>query len=80
LKPTIAIAFLAVYFQSVQKITLRCHESSSPKPLNITLGSFKFIPKIHRDVRKFATVTSTVVDTGGKEWEQYQTADTLKLT
>ncbi len=29
---------------------------------------------------KFATKTTSVVDTGGKKWEHYQTADNLKST
>jgi hypothetical protein len=75
------------------------HESSSPKPLKITLGSFQIFPKIRGDIRKSRSTTSVndtggkfatgnkfchpsagVVDTGGKQWEQYQIADNLKRT
>ncbi len=50
------------------------HESSSPKQLKITLGSFKFF------FLNFATSTggnfaTHVNNIGGKYWEQYQTAD-----
>jgi hypothetical protein len=54
-------------------------ESSSPKPLIIALGSFKFFSKIRGDIcksrcttgindtsGKYATNTARVVDTGGK--------------
>ncbi len=66
------------------------HESSFPKPLKITRGSFWMFSKIWGDIRKsmctkgindtggkFAT---GINDTGGKQWEQYQTADNLKWT
>ncbi len=53
------------------------HESSSPKPEKITFGSFGLFLKIRGDIRKssctsttpvanLATVTTGVVDTGGK--------------
>jgi hypothetical protein len=55
------------------------HESSSPKPLEVTLGSFRIFLKIRLDIRnstcttgindtgdKFAIGTVGVVDTGGK--------------
>ncbi len=66
---------------SVMRFCASCffHESSSPKPLKITLGSFKSFWKIHGDIRKsrcttgvndiggnFANGTAGVVDTGGK--------------
>jgi hypothetical protein len=61
------------------------HESSSPKPLKITLGSFQIFSKIHGGIRKSRCTTgindtgskfATGVNyTGGKKWEQYQTAD-----
>ncbi len=64
------------------------HESVSPKPLSIPLGPFRIFSKIRGDIRssrlntgvndaggKFAT---GVVDTGGKQWDKYQAADTLK--
>ncbi len=88
-------------------------DSSCPKPLKITLGSFRIFSKIRGDIRKsrfttgindtvanfplvsmtpmaklppvsvtlaanFATSSVGVVDTGGKQWEQYKTADNLK--
>ncbi len=53
-------------------------ESSSPKPLIIEAGSFQIWSKtgINNTGGKFATNTASVVDTGGKQWEHYQTADT----
>jgi hypothetical protein len=41
------------------------HESSSPKPLKITLGSFKFFLKIRGDILK-SRCTTGINDTGGK--------------
>ncbi len=41
------------------------HESPSPKPLIITLGSFRIFSKIHGDIRK-SRCTTGVNDTGGK--------------
>ncbi len=41
------------------------HESSSPKPLKITLGSFQFFLKIHGDIRK-SRYTISVNYTGNK--------------
>jgi hypothetical protein len=41
------------------------HESSSPKPLKITLGSFKFFLKICGDILK-SRCTTGINDTGGK--------------
>jgi hypothetical protein len=41
------------------------HESLSPKPLKITLGSFQIFSKIHGDIRK-SRCTTGVNDTGGK--------------
>jgi hypothetical protein len=53
------------------------HESSSPRPLKITLGSFRIFSKICGDIRK-SRCTTGINDTGGKQWEHYQTADNLK--
>ncbi len=39
------------------------HESSSPKPLKITLGHFKFFSKILGDIRKSMCTTGTVSNT-----------------
>jgi hypothetical protein len=41
------------------------HESPSPKPLIITLGSFRIFSKIRGDIRK-SRCTTGVNDTGGK--------------
>ncbi len=41
------------------------HESPSPKPLIITLGSFQIFSKIRGDIRK-SRCTTSVNDTGGK--------------
>ncbi len=41
------------------------HESPSPKPLIITLGSFQIFSKIRGDIRK-SRCTTGVNDTGGK--------------
>jgi hypothetical protein len=41
------------------------HESSSPKPLKITVGPFIIYLKIRRDIRKSMCITS-INDTGGK--------------
>ncbi len=41
------------------------HESSSPKPLKITLESFKFFQKILGDILK-SRCTTGINDTGGK--------------
>jgi hypothetical protein len=41
------------------------HESSSPKPLKIALGSFQIFSKILGDIRKSRCSTS-INDTGGK--------------
>ncbi len=41
------------------------HESPSPKPLIITLGSFQIFSKIRRDIRK-SKCTTGVNDTGGE--------------
>jgi hypothetical protein len=41
------------------------HESPSPKPLKITLGSFPIFSKIRGDIRK-SRCTTGVNDTGGK--------------
>jgi hypothetical protein len=41
------------------------HESSSPKPLKITLGSFRFFSKILGDICK-SRCTTGINDTGGK--------------
>jgi hypothetical protein len=58
------------------------HESSSPKPLKITVGPFQIFWKIRRDIGKskyingindtvnFPTGTAGVVDTGGKFGEE----------
>jgi hypothetical protein len=67
------------------------HEPFSPKPLKIALGSFQISKKfaeiftIHGappvttiPAANFATSTAGVTNTGGKQWEQYQTADTIK--
>ncbi len=42
------------------------HESPSPKPLKITVGSFRFFSKIHRDIRQ-SRCTTGVKDTGGND-------------
>jgi hypothetical protein len=47
------------------------HESPSPKPLKITLGSFRIFSKIHEDICKSrcttgVTIATGVNDTGGK--------------
>ncbi len=65
------------------------HESSSPKPLKITQGKFR----IFRNLRRYSQVkvhhryqwrrwqiATGINDTGGKQWEQFQTADNLKWT
>jgi hypothetical protein len=41
------------------------HESPSPKPLILTLGSFRIFSKIREDIRK-SRCTTGVNDTGGK--------------
>jgi hypothetical protein len=41
------------------------HESPSPKPLIITVGSFRIVSKIRGDIRK-SRCTTGVNDTGGK--------------
>jgi hypothetical protein len=41
------------------------HESSSPKPLKITVGSFRIFSKIRGDIRK-SRCTSGINDIGGK--------------
>jgi hypothetical protein len=41
------------------------HESPSPQPLIITLGSFQIFSKIRGDIRK-SRCTTGVNDTGGK--------------
>jgi hypothetical protein len=41
------------------------HESPSPKPLKITLGSFRLFSKLRGDIRK-SRCTTGVNDTGGK--------------
>jgi hypothetical protein len=41
------------------------HELSSPKPLKITLGSFRFFSKIRGDISK-SRCTAGINDTGGK--------------
>jgi hypothetical protein len=41
------------------------HESVSPKPLSIPIGSFRIFSKIRGDIRS-STCTTGVVDTGGK--------------
>jgi hypothetical protein len=41
------------------------HESVSPKPLSIPLGSFRIFSKIRGDIRSSRFATG-VVDTGGK--------------
>ena len=39
------------------------------------------LPPVSRTPKaNFATSFASVVDTGGKYWEQYQAAETLKLT
>ncbi len=43
------------------------YESSSPKPLKITLGSFQIFSKILGDIRKSRCNTG-IKDTGGKFW------------
>jgi hypothetical protein len=53
------------------------HESFSPKPLKITLGSFRIFSKIRGDIRK-SRCTTGIRDTGGKQLEQYQIAGNLK--
>ncbi len=55
------------------------HESVSPQPQSILLGSFRIFSKIRGDIRK-SRCTTGINDTGGKQWEQYQAADTLKWT
>jgi hypothetical protein len=52
------------------------HESSSPMPLKI---AFRICSKIRGDILKSGCNTS-INNTGGKQWEQYQTAYTLKGT
>ncbi len=42
------------------------HESPSPKPLIITVGSFRIFPKIRGDIRK-SRCTTGVNDTGGND-------------
>ena len=42
------------------------NESTSPKPLKITVGSFRFFSKIHRDIRQ-SRCTTGVKDTGGND-------------
>jgi hypothetical protein len=37
-----------------------------------------FPPVSTKPAAKFATSFTSVVDTGGKQWEKYQAADTLK--
>jgi hypothetical protein len=47
------------------------HESSSPNPLKITLGSFWIFSKILRDIRK-SRCTTGINDTSGKFCRQYR--------
>jgi hypothetical protein len=63
------------------------HESSSPKPLKITDGDIRKSRSTTgvNDTggkfaigNKFCHTSAGVVDTGGKQWEQYQIADNLK--
>jgi hypothetical protein len=49
------------------------HESSSPK-----LSKQGAPPVSTTPTADFATSSAGVVDTGGKQWEQYQTANNLK--
>ncbi len=46
------------------------HESPSPQPLKITLGSFRIFSKIREDIRKSRCTNGVkdtgVIDTGGK--------------
>jgi len=66
-------------------------ESVSPQPQSIALGLFRIFSKIRGDTRKsrcttginntggkFATSFASVVDTGGRQGNNYQTADDLK--
>jgi hypothetical protein len=64
------------------------HESVSPKPLSILFGPFRIFSKIRGDIRRSRLTTGIndtggkfatgVADTDGKQWEQYQAADTSK--
>jgi hypothetical protein len=55
------------------------HESSSSMPLKIILGSFSIFSKIRGDIQILKSGCNTSINnTGGKQWEQYQTAYTLK--
>jgi hypothetical protein len=64
------------------------HESSSPKPLKITLRSFQYFSKIRGDICNSRCTTGIndtggnsatgVNNTGGKQWEQYQISDNIK--
>ncbi len=66
------------------------HESSSPKPLKMTLGSFQIFSKIRWVIHKWRCTTgvnntsgkfaTSVNETSGKQWEQYQTADNWQWT
>jgi len=47
------------------------HESSSPKPLKITLGSFQIFSKIRGEIRK-SRCTNGIDDTGGKFCRLYR--------
>ncbi len=55
------------------------HESVSTQPQSSPLGPFRIFSKIRVDIRK-SSCTTGINDTGGKHWEQYQAADTLKWT
>jgi hypothetical protein len=60
------------------------HESTSPKPPKITLGSFRIFLKIRRDICKWRCITgvnytggkfaTSISHTGGKFCHQYCTA------
>jgi len=55
------------------------YESVSPQPQSVLLGPFRIFSKIRGNVRR-SRLTTGINDTGGKQWEQYQAADTLKWT
>ncbi len=46
------------------------HESVSPKPLSIPLGSFRIFSKIRGDIRS-SRLTTGINDTGGKFCQQF---------
>ncbi len=55
------------------------HESVFPQPQSIPLGPFRIFSKIRGDIR-MSRGTTSINDTGRKQWEKNQTADTLKWT